>query len=286
MSARFYFKPRAREHTFVEFNGFEIDMFEIGSFKLRYMLKKLTPFNILKTSAKYATSEIRKSIALADVFVFNFKPGKLCSGDTIYLGNFSITETELCLELYISTLESLEKLKKEFQDPYVLLDLDLTLIRTKSIEKEFVPNLKIDGFSIYNGKSFEHETMLRPFVHIFLKKLLEMTPNVCIMTAGDLQYAIEIVEAANKIGWGGGEEPVHFDSKNVFSVRSESTFTNYKSINYVFSEAKKWLAVDDDVGMWDPSLVDHVLKIDPFMPGETTEELLKMLPIIERKLSC
>lgn len=269
-----------------EFDGTETNLYVKSNWNLRYMLRDLPIQKQLETSIEYATDEILTVISLGEVYACSLEKDTDI-GAEIYLVNLSINEKKLHLDLYFITSDSLVELKRKFSvEPYIALDLDDTLIHARECgSKKFKPDFSIEGVSLITETPFTFDVMLRPKVALFLREVLAMTPNVAIVSTGDLHYIQKIVDAANKNGWCDHENPVFFDVRNVFSVKENRTDFQQKNIGYVFSEARKWVGIDDKIDVWDPSTRDHVLKISPFVPGEKTVELLKMIPKIKQRLA-
>lgn len=270
---------------------------------LRVLLKDIQPECILYAPLYKVNSRIRVSVGLSEVILFRKTSDEtvINTNELIYLGMFRITDK---LELYIYPFQFSDIFKRadaflNSPEPIILLDLDKTLIITEEdapheelfVPKKFTAHLTIQGNIIIDNSPFYHRVMFRPGCGAFLKALFVLTSKVYIITAGDLYYAESIVHAANACGWGGeGDDAVTFPMSHVYSVRHQKDKALPKSFNRIVplsftTEPPKMVAVDDYLMAWDASALTHVIPIDPFHPGVTTEnDLIHVLTEIRSRI--
>ena len=272
--------------------------------KLRVLFKE-EPSHILSTSLQYVDTFLREYICLQEMIIFRTvsctKP--LDQDECIYIGLFKLTQYELQLMLYPSSLRNIKERADVFfspQDPIILLDLDKTLILsscdTDEKDPSFQPELKIAGDLAINSTPFEHSVMIRPGCHEFLKRVFQITTKVYIITAGDLHYAQKIVTIANYIGWNDKTSTtrsgiVRIPVENVYSVRVKTHTTLPKTFTQIIPSLLTPLplvmvAVDDTLSMWSPELAEYVIEVPPFNPKTSgPDELLKIVELFETNLN-
>ncbi len=271
---------------------------------LRVLLEDIQPECILAAPLYKVDRRIRVSVGLSEVILFrkmSDTESVINTNELIYLGMFRITEQ---LELYMYPFQFSDIFKRTASffnspEPIILLDLDKTLIITEAdapyeelfVPKKFNPHLTIEGKIVLDDSPFYHRVMFRPGCRAFLKALFALTSKVYIITAGDLYYAESIVHAANACGWGGeGDDAVTFPMSHVYSVRNQKDKALPKSFNRIVplsftTEPPKMVAVDDYLMAWDASVLSHVIPINPFEPGVTTEnDLVHVLTEIRARI--
>ena len=300
--------------VFLKSLGYKSLNFEGHFYKMLYEYEKYTklrvlfkeePSHILSTSAQSADTFLREYICLQEMVIFRTVSGTkpLDQDECIYIGLFKITQCELQLMIYPSSLSNITQRDDVFlssKDPIILLDLDKTLILSNcdTDEKEplFQPDLKIAGHLAINSTPFEHSVMIRPGCHEFLKRLFQITSKVYIITAGDLHYAQKIVTIANYIGWKDKTSTtrsgiVRFPVENVYSVRVKTHTTLLKTFTQIIPSLLTPLplvmvAVDDTLSMWAPELAEYVIEVPPFNPKTSgPDELLKIAELFETNLN-
>jgi hypothetical protein len=273
--------------------------------ELRVLFKE-EPSHILSTSLQSADTFLREYICLQEMVIFRTVSGftsKPDQDEPIYIGLFKLTQYELQLMLYPSSLTNIKERADVFfspQDPIILLDLDKTLILsscdTDEKDPSFQPELKIAGDLAINSTPFEHSVMIRPGCHEFLKRLFQITSKIYIITAADLHYAQKLVTIANYIGWNDKTSTtrsgvVKIPVENVYSVRLYSKTTLSKTFTQIIPSlltplSLVMVAVDDTPSMWSPELARFVVEVLPFNPKtSTSDELLKIAELIETTLA-
>lgn len=270
--------------------------------ELRVLFKE-EPSHILSASTD---DFLRDYICLQEMVIFRTISGfmpTLDEDERIYIGLFKITQCELQLMLYPSSLSNITERADVFfssRDPIILLDLDKTLIVSNcdTDEKDplFQPDLKIAGHLAINNMPFEHSVMIRPGCHEFLKRVFQITSKVYIITAGDLHYAQKIVTIANYIGWNDKTSTtrsgiVRIPVENVYSVRVKTHTTLPKTFTQIIPSlltplSLVMVAVDDTLSMWSPELAEYVIEVPPFNPKTSgPDELLKIVELFETNLN-
>lgn len=276
----------------IKFNGLlDKPLYEHGKHsELRSLLNKDVSY-IMSAPIAIVNQKIRQTIALSEVIVFRLFPSNdpVSDKETIFLGILKLTQNELLLCLYESNFDILQENARLYftNEPIFILDLDETLIFCKKESNEhFVSHFTIENKSLIDSGYFKYDIMLRPNVGIFLEKIFKITKKVYILTASDLGYAEEIVRCANEIGWG---RHICIPLSNIYSTRIEKNKALLKTFNTIIplsflTGQVKMIAIDDNIGLWEPSLHKNVLPIKPFEPGDTEDELMKMYNYIEKFL--
>lgn len=292
----------------VNFEGhFHKTLYEYEKHTEIRVLFKEEPTHILSTSAQCVDEFLREYICLQEMIIFRTVSSfasKPDQNERIYVGLFKMTQHELQLMLYPSSLSNIKERADVFfspQDPIIMLDLDKTLILSScdGDEKDpsFQPDLKIAGNLAIDSTPFEHSVMIRPGCHEFLKRLFQITSKVYIVTASDLHYAQKIVTIANYTGWNDKTSTtrsgvVKIPVENVYSVRLKPRLTIPKTFTQIIPSLLTLLplvmvAVDDTPSMWSPELMaSYVIEALPFDPKTSTpDELLKIADLIETNLT-
>jgi hypothetical protein len=233
------------------------------------------------------TSLWKESVCLSKVIVFRilsdkFKPISL--NEQIFLAipkinNFKI----LSLELYSFTYKKIYERADKLSKPFILLDLDKTLILC-SVEIEtlqekfyFKSDFSISNYTYGRFEAFNCEIMIRPGSKEFLEKLFEITDQIYIITAGDRNYAEEIIKKANRY-W---NVPI----KYIFSMRTDNN-VKLKSFNCIIpfrlmKNSLTYLAIDDNINAWEKYDQSNVIQILPFNTIYTNKyDILKLLYFI------
>jgi len=225
----------------------------------------------------------------------------------LFAGSVDFIRNKFIINLYKTSLKEIREESSKFlcpSKPFVLLDLDKTLIVTYTDtrnKKAFYKNFTVEGIQLISNCYFEYDIMIRPGAHWFLHRLQQFA-NVFIITAGDINYAQQIVNGANALNWLTPFDPVTYTCStpvtipisNVISVRHEhqdfikKTFSHVLPFHFVNQEQLKKLrliAVDDDLCAWNPSVnyaQSHVISIEPFHSNNRScRDLISIVEAVE-----
>lgn len=256
-----------------------LDLFEHEVNSDLYILIDESPSFTISIFSHLATKSWIKTISLSSVIVFrigNKLEKELSLDEKIFLGitRYSEDFQKIYIDLYSYTYQKIiDKADLYFKSnkPIFLLDLDKTLIFssgedfTEEQKQNFISHFSINDYTTYSTQKFFYNIMIRLGSKEFLKKLFEITDRVYIITAGDINYAKNIVKKACEF-W---KVPL----KYIFSVRINKFLTKPKLFNQIiplrFSNPKHeicYLAVDDNVNVWEDSDRNKVIQVKPFDP--------------------
>jgi hypothetical protein len=227
----------------------------------------------------------KDSICLSKVIVFrditNNKDISL--HEPIFLAILKINEFKnVIIELYSSTYEKIYEKVDKLSKTFILLDLDRTLIlcsaEIETLQEKFYfkCDFSISNYTYSTFEEFNIDVMIRPGTKEFLEKLFKITDQIYIITAGDKNYAEEIVKKANKF-W---NVPI----KHVFSMRSNDL--KLKSFDCIIpfrllKNSITFLAIDDNIDAWEKYDQSNVIQISPFNTIYTNKyDILRLLHFI------
>jgi len=261
----------------------ELELRQVGDGFYSYLKILLkNPSKRISFPRSSANAAIRSSIALSQVCMFRKidKSGKIDRDESIWLGIFTLGE-ELHFFLYPTCINLLIQCSLRNNSPFILVDLDKTLfLAREGTPKHFKTDFTVNGRKIKDDKEFKVDIMLRPGVDKFLEFLFELTPNVYIMTAADINYAKKAVIEADKIGWGGNFIMRNRNS-NIFSTKTDKVLL--KTIDFVNIDPCDWIAIDDNPKAWEDK--DKVLAIKPFVPGES-DDFARIKELVQSWYDC
>ncbi len=289
----------------IKFNGsFKESLYEHGKYNDVRVLLTEPPLYTLTAPSQAITNKIRVSVCLTEITIFRTIPKQtpIEPSELVYFGLMRITDTELQLLLYPITYSEISDRVAHFfnNEPVIVLDLDKTLIICQNDAPvydmfgepydEFKTDFTITGKTIIENAYFEHNVMIRPDCHTFLKYLFSVTSKVYILTASDLNYAEHIVRSANECGWGGGKGEVSFPLSHVYSVRNKPLTALPKTFSRIIplglcNKTPVTIAVDDSLLAWDQSLLHFVIPITPFTSKYEKDILLDIANRIHEIIS-